>query len=43
MLRKNIKTKKPSGKLDSLRIGPFEIKEKTGLVNYCLKLTKKMS
>jgi hypothetical protein len=38
LLRRNIKTKRPSNKLDHLRLGPFKIKEKLGLVNYRLKL-----
>jgi hypothetical protein len=37
-MRCNIKTKRPSNKLDYLRLGPFKIKEKLGLVNYRLKL-----
>jgi hypothetical protein len=37
-MRRNIKTKRPSNKLDHLRLGPFKIKEKLGLVNYRLKL-----
>ena len=41
-MRRNIKTKRPSNKLDHLRLGPFEIKEKLGLVNYRLKLPDSM-
>jgi hypothetical protein len=37
-MRRNIKTKRPSNKLDHLRLGPFKIEEKLGLVNYRLKL-----
>jgi hypothetical protein len=38
LLRKNIKTKRLSSKLDFKKIGLFEILEKTGLVNYKLRL-----
>ena len=37
-LRRNIKTKRSSSKLDHLKLGPFEIEEKTEPVNYRLKL-----
>jgi hypothetical protein len=37
-LRRNIRTKRPSAKLDHLKLGLFKIKEKTGLLNYRLKL-----
>jgi hypothetical protein len=37
-LRRNIKTKRPSDKLDHLRLGPFKIEEKLGPVSYRLKL-----
>ena len=40
--RKNLRTKKPSNKLDGLRTGPFEVKRRTGPVNYELKLPKSM-
>ncbi|USP73296.1 Reverse Transcriptase [Curvularia clavata] len=36
--RQNLKTKRPSKKLDNLRLGPFEILEKMGPVNYKLRL-----
>jgi hypothetical protein len=36
LLHRNIKTKRPSQKLDHQKIGPFTIKEKLGLVNYKL-------
>ena len=36
--RQNLKTKRPSRKLDNLRLGPFEILEKKGPVNYKLRL-----
>lgn len=42
LLRRNIKTKRPSNKLDYLRLGPFKIEEKLGLVNYRLKLPESM-
>jgi len=38
LLRKNIKTKRPSSKLDFKKIGPFEILDKIGSVNYKLRL-----
>jgi hypothetical protein len=38
LLRKNIKTKRPSTKLDFKKLGPFEILEKIGPVNFRLKL-----
>jgi hypothetical protein len=40
LLRKNIKTKRPSTKLDFKKLGPFKILEKTGPVNYRLQLPK---
>jgi hypothetical protein len=36
--RQNLKTKRPSRKLDNLRVGPFEILEVMGNVNYKLRL-----
>jgi hypothetical protein len=42
LLRKNIKTKRPSDKLDHKKLGPFEIAEVKGPVNYRLKLPKNM-
>ena len=42
LLRRNIKTKQPSQKLDHQKIGPFTIKEKIGQVNYHLKLPESM-
>jgi hypothetical protein len=38
LLRKNIKTKRLSGKLDHKKLGPFKIKRKTGPINYELNL-----
>jgi hypothetical protein len=38
LLRKNIKTKRLSGKLDYKKLGPFKIKRKTGPINYELSL-----
>jgi hypothetical protein len=40
LLRKYIKTKRPSTKLDSKKLGPFKILEKIGSVNYRLQLPK---
>jgi hypothetical protein len=40
--RRNIKTTRPSDKLDYKKIGPFEIEKKIGTVNYRLKLPKNM-
>ena len=34
LLRRNIKTTRPSDKLDYVKIGPFKIQEQTGKVNY---------
>lgn len=42
LLRRNIKTKRPSAKLDHIRLGPFTIEKKTGPVNYKLKLPTSM-
>jgi hypothetical protein len=42
LLRRNIKTKRPSQKLDHQKIGPFTIEEKLGPVNYKLRLLKSM-
>jgi hypothetical protein len=36
LLRKNIKTKRPSNKLDFKKLGPFEIIEKIGSINFKL-------
>jgi len=41
LLRKNIKTQRPSNKLDFKKIGPFEIEERIGKVNYKLRLPEK--
>ncbi|KAL6167032.1 hypothetical protein ACJQWK_06483 [Exserohilum turcicum] len=40
--RQNLKTKRPCKKLDNLRVGPFEILEEVGKVNYKLKLPQSM-
>ena len=37
-MRRNIRTRRPSTKLDHLKLRPFEIDEKLGPVNYRLKL-----
>lgn len=42
LLRKNIKTKRPSDKLDHTKLGPYEIIEKLGPVTFRLKLPKRM-
>jgi hypothetical protein len=42
LLRRNIRTRRPSAKLDHLKLGPFEIEEKTGPLNYRLKLPESM-
>jgi hypothetical protein len=42
LLRRNIRTRRPSAKLDHLKLGPFEIAEKTGPLNYRLKLPDSM-
>jgi len=42
LLRRNIKTKRPSDKLDFKKLGPFKIKKKLGLVTYRLTLPKDM-
>jgi hypothetical protein len=42
LLQKNVKTQRPSDKLDHKKLGPFEINEVKGRVNYKLKLPKTM-
>jgi hypothetical protein len=42
LLRRHIRTKRPSNKLDFKKIGPFEIEEKVSSSNYVLKLPKTM-
>ena len=42
LLRKNIKTKRPSDKLDYTKLGPFKIQDKLGLVMFRLELPKGM-
>ena len=42
LLCRNIKTKQPSQKLNHQKIRPFKIEEKTGPVNYQLKLPESM-
>jgi hypothetical protein len=41
LLRKNIKIKRPSSKLDFTKLGLFEIEEKKGPLNYKLRLPEK--
>jgi hypothetical protein len=40
LLRRNIKSDKPSKKLDTIKLGLFKIKEKKGLVTFELRLPK---
>ena len=40
LLIKNIKSKRPSKKLDYVKVGPFLVKQQRGLVNYKLDLPK---
>ena len=42
LLRRNIRSDKPIKKLDIVKLGPFKILRKKGLVNYELKLPKRM-
>ena len=42
LLRKNIKTKRPSEKLDFKKIGPFEVEEVISATNYRLSLPDTM-
>jgi len=42
LLRRNIKSDKPSKKLDAVKLGPFKIKTKRGPVNFELQLPKQM-
>jgi len=42
LVRKNIKTKRPSDKLDYKKLGPYTIKKVRGRVNYELTLPKNM-
>ena len=42
LLRKNIKTKRPSDKLDYTKLGPFKIQKKLRLVTFRLKLLRHM-
>lgn len=42
LLSRNIRTKRPSKKLDHQKIGPFIIERKTGPVNYKLRLPESM-
>jgi Chromo (CHRromatin Organisation MOdifier) domain len=42
LLKRNIRTKRPSAKLDHIRIGPFEILERISRVNYRLRLPETM-
>ncbi|KAL1960957.1 hypothetical protein VTO42DRAFT_4845 [Malbranchea cinnamomea] len=42
LLRRNIKTKRPSEKLDHKKLGPFKILRKVGTLNYELELPRTM-
>jgi hypothetical protein len=42
LLRRNIKSKKPSKKLDAVKLGPFKIRRQKGPVSYELELPKRM-
>jgi len=42
LVRRNIKSDKPSKKLDAVKLGPFKIKAKKGPVSYELELPKPM-
>jgi transposase InsO family protein len=42
LLRKNIKTRRPSGKLDHTKLGPFRIKKRHGPVTFKLELPASM-
>jgi hypothetical protein len=42
LLRQNIKFKKPSKKMDAVKLGPFNIRRKKGPVSYEMKLPKRI-
>jgi hypothetical protein len=42
LLRRNIKSDKPTKKLDAVKLGPFKILRQKGPVNYELELPKRM-
>ena|SRR5947209_4863169 len=42
LIRKNIKIKRPSLKFNYIKLGPFRIKEKKGLITFILNLLKDM-
>jgi hypothetical protein len=42
LLRRNIKSDKPTKKLDAVKLGPFKIRRQKGPVNYELELPKRM-
>jgi hypothetical protein len=42
LLRKNIKTKRPSNKLDHIKLGPFKIIQKLGPVTFRLEMPEGM-
>ena len=42
LLKKNIKTKRPSNKLDYIKLKPFKIKDKLELVIFQLNLLEEM-
>ena len=43
LIRRNIKTKRPSDKLDHKKLGPFRIKKTMGRLNYQLDLPRTMN
>ena len=42
LLRRNIRSDKPTKKLDAVKLGLFKIRRQKGLVNYELELPKRM-
>jgi hypothetical protein len=42
LLRRNIRSNKPTRKLDVVKLGPFRVRQKKGLVSYKLELPKRM-
>ena len=38
LYKKNLRTKRPSAKLDFVKVGPYKIIEQIGPINYKLKL-----
>ena len=42
LIQRNVKTKRPTSKLDFTKLEPFQVEKKIGKVNYRLKLLKEM-